>query len=83
MDAVSVSQLNRYIKTLLETDEQLSQIPVRGEISNYTAHSSGHHYFTLKDKDASLRCVMFRREAGRLQFRPKVGMAVVLSLIHI
>ncbi len=77
MDAVSVSQLNRYIKTLLETDEQLSQIPVRGEISNYTAHSSGHHYFTLKDKDASLRCVMFRREAGRLQFRPKVGMAVV------
>lgn len=74
---VTVSQLNAYLKDLLEADEQLCDIVIRGEISNYTVHASGHHYFTLKDKNSSLRCVMFRREASRLSFRPQTGMAVL------
>jgi len=74
---ITVSQLNSYIKTLMEADEQLYDIAVRGEISNYTVHSSGHHYFTLKDKTSSLKCVMFRREAAHLQFRPQTGMSVL------
>lgn len=74
---VTVSQLNAYLKDLFEADEQLCDIAIRGEISNYTVHTSGHHYFTLKDKNSSLRCVMFRREASRLSFRPQTGMAVL------
>lgn len=61
----------------MEANEQLYEIAVRGEISNYTIHSSGHHYFTLKDKTSSLKCVMFRREAAHLPFRPQTGMAVL------
>ena len=72
-----VSELNRRIKYLLDEDPQLSRILVRGEISNYKVYPSGHHYFTLKDGEGALRCVMFKREAMRLRFRPENGMSVL------
>lgn len=74
---LSVSQLNEYLKMLLDGDRVLSDIYVRGEISNFTAHRSGHLYFTLKDRDGQLRAVMFRFEAAKLAFRPEDGMKVI------
>ena len=73
----TVSQLNQYIKTLMDRDGVLSGVLVRGELSNYKMYPSGHHYFTLKDENGALRCVMFKREAGRLRFRPENGMQAV------
>ena len=73
----SVSELNQYIKSLLDADEFLNGVFVRGEISNYKCYPSGHHYFSMKDSQSSIRCVMFRREASRLRFRPENGMKVV------
>ena len=75
----SVSQLNGYLKTLLELDPMLNRVTVRGELSNYKIYPSGHHYFTLKDADASLKCVMFRTSAGKLRFRPESGMSATAS----
>lgn len=72
-----VSELNNYIKGLLDSDPALAGIYVRGELSNYKIYNSGHHYFTIKDKDAAVRCVMFKREASSLKFRPEDGMKVV------
>ena len=72
-----VSQVNQYIKELLDGDEALSGLFVRGELSNYKRYPSGHHYFTLKDETGALRCVMFRREASRLRFLPENGMKVI------
>ena len=66
----SVSQVNGYIKDLLDRDGLLSGLFVRGEISNYKMYPSGHHYFSMKDEGGAIRCVMFRREASRLRFRP-------------
>ena len=63
LQPVSVTQLTQYIKLLLDRDEILSQVCVRGELSNYKAHSSGHQYFTLKDEGAVISCVMFRSDA--------------------
>lgn len=79
LQPVSVTQLTQYIKLLLDRDEILSQACVRGELSNYKIHSSGHHYFTLKDEGAVISCVMFRSDAMRLRFRPETGMKVILS----
>ncbi len=75
---VSVTQLTQYIKLLLDRDEILSQACVRGELSNFKAHSSGHLYFTLKDEGAVISCVMFRSDAVKLRFRPESGMKVIL-----
>ena len=77
-DAVSVSELNAYIKTMVDADDFLASVAVRGELSNYKAYPSGHHYFTLKDTESSIRCVMFRYAAGKLRFRPESGMAVIV-----
>lgn len=79
LQPVSVTQLTGYIKLLLDRDEILSQTCVRGELSNYKIHSSGHHYFTLKDKGAVISCVLFRSDAMRLRFRPESGMKVILT----
>lgn len=79
LQPVSVTQLTQYIKLLLDRDEILSQACVRGELSNYKIHSSGHHYFTLKDEGAVISCVMFRSDAMRLRFRPETGMKAILS----
>lgn len=73
----SVSGLNQYIKSVLDRDQALSGLFVRGELSNYKCYPSGHHYFSLKDSDGAVRCVMFRREAMGLKFRPENGMKVV------
>ncbi len=75
-NALSVTQLNRYIKTLVESDDVLHAVAVRAEISNLKPHSSGHLYFTLKDSDSELSAVMFRSAAARLSFVPKSGMRV-------
>ncbi len=72
-----VSQINEYLKCRFEEDEFLARLYIRGEISNYKLYPSGHHYFTLKDPDGSMRCVMFKGNAFRLQFRPENGMKVI------
>ena len=73
----SVSEANQFIKTLLEQVPQLRSIYVRGEISNYKVYPSGHHYFTLKDAEGAMRCVMFKGQASGLRFRPENGMKVI------
>ena len=73
----TVSQVNGYVKDLMDGDPLLAGLLVRGEVSNYKCYPSGHHYFSLKDENAALRCVMFRGEAARLRFRPANGMRVV------
>ena len=78
-EPISVTALNQYVKGLLDRDRLLSQVLVRSEISNYKIYPSGHHYFTLKDAESSVRCVLFRREAARLRFRPENGMKVIVS----
>ena len=78
-EPISVTALNRYVKQLLDRDEVLSRVLVRSEISNYKMYPSGHHYFSLKDAESSIRCVMFRREASSLRFRPENGMKVIVS----
>jgi len=72
-----VSQVNEYVKALLDGEPILQDILVRGELSNYKVYPSGHHYFTLKDRDSALRCVMFRSQAQRLRFRPENGMKAI------
>ena len=75
----TVSELNDAIKALLESNPHFMNLSVRGELSNYKVYPSGHHYFTLKDQDSSLRCVMFRSSAQKLRFRPENGLKVVIS----
>ena len=72
-----VSQINEYLKLRFEEDAFLSALLIRGEISNYKLYPSGHHYFTLKDANGALRCVMFKGNAMRLRFRPENGMRVI------
>ena len=74
-----VGQINQYIKGWMEQDRLLTGLMIRGEISNYKMYPSGHHYFTLKDADGALRCVMFRGDAVRLRFRPENGMQVIAA----
>lgn len=73
----SVTALNNYIKELMDSDPGLAAVTVRGEISNYKAYPSGHHYFSLKDESGALKCVMFKGNAIHLRFRPQNGMRVV------
>ena len=74
---LSVTQINEYIRAMMDEDSLLTSIAVRGEISNYKVYPSGHHYFTIKDDGAALKCVMFRGNATRLRFRPDNGMQVL------
>lgn len=74
---LSITQLNEYIRGKLDSDALLNGVAVRGEISNYKVYPSGHHYFTLKDEGASLKCVMFKGNAIRLRFRPDNGVKVI------
>ncbi len=78
-NTITVSQLNTYVKSLIENDARLAFLNVSGEISNFKNHfSSGHWYFTLKDKDASIRCVMFRSSASRVKFDVTDGLSVII-----
>ena len=74
-----VSEVNDYIKTIMDGDGLLSGLTIRGEISNYKVYPSGHHYFSLKDAGGAIRCVMFRGSAAALRFRPENGMKVLAS----
>ncbi len=73
----SVSEVNGLIKNVIDGVPELSGVYIRGELSNYKIYPSGHHYFTLKDAESSLRCVMFKSSAVRLRFRPESGMKVI------
>jgi len=77
MKIISVGQLTSYIKDKLESDLTLNNVWVKGEVSNFKHHSSGHMYFTLKDRTSALRCIMFRSRNQSLKFRPTEGMSVV------
>lgn len=79
MDVLTITQLNLYIKGLIEKDGILSNITVKGEISNFKHHSSGHLYLSLKDDGGVIRAVMFRFSAQKLKFRPENGMQVIVS----
>lgn len=76
-DVLSITQLNEYIRRIMDSDSLLSGVAVRGEISNHKVYPSGHHYFTLKDNESSLKCVMFRSSAQRLRFMPENGMKII------
>ena len=76
---LTVTQLNARIKTLIDADPVLMQVAVTGELSNYKIYPSGHHYFTLKDAESSIRCVMFRSSAQKLRFKPENGMGVTAA----
>lgn len=74
---LSITQINEYIRSKMDGDALLNGVAVLGEISNYKVYPSGHHYFTLKDEGAALKCVMFKGSAIRLRFRPENGMKVI------
>ena len=74
---LTITQINEYIRAMMDNDRLLTTLAVKGEISNYKVYPSGHHYFTLKDEGAALRCVMFKGNAMRLRFRPENGMKVI------
>lgn len=74
---LSITQINEYIQGKMNADPMLTQVAVRGEISNYKCYPSGHHYFTLKDEASALKCVMFKGNAMGLRFRPSNGMKVI------
>lgn len=76
--AVSVSDLNLYIKEKIAGDEALNAVIVNGEISNFKAHYTGHFYFTLKDDKSLIKCIMFKSYAERINFKPKDGMKVIV-----
>ena len=79
-NAITVSQLNRYIKAVLSEDVHLKSICLKGEISNFTDHKkTGHFYFTLKDTTSAVRAVMFRGYASKVRFTPENGMNVIVT----
>ena len=76
--AITVTQLNEYIKEKIDEDEYLNNILVKGEISNFKNHYTGHLYFTLKDENCLVKCIMFKSYAMKLNFEPKDGMKVMV-----
>ena len=76
---LSVTDINKYVKTLFENDPLLPEVSVRGEITNFKAHYTGHLYFTLKDEYSTIKCVMFKGYSQFLKFKPADGMKVVIK----
>lgn len=77
-EAITVTDLNKYIKEKIDGDEYLNNVLVKGEISNFKRHYTGHLYFTLKDENSLIKCIMFKGYAANLKFNPKDGMGVLL-----
>ena len=75
---LTVTQINRYIKYRLDTDDNLKTVYLKGEISNFKNHTSGHFYFTLKDENSRILAVMFRNNASRIKFVPRDGSNVLV-----
>lgn len=78
IEPISVTELNRYMKEKVAGDEFLNHVYVRGEISNFKNHYTGHMYFTLKDENSLIKCIIFKSYAEKLKFMPKDGMKVLL-----
>lgn len=76
---LTIIQLNNYIKSMLDSDQMLAGLQVKGELSNYKTYPSGHHYFSMKDTDSTLKCVMFKGHASKLRFKPENGMSVIAT----
>lgn len=77
-EAISVSELNKYIKEKIANDEMLNNVLIKGEISNFKNHYTGHLYFTLKDDNSLIKCIMFKTYTSNLKFMPKDGMKVMV-----
>lgn len=77
-EPITVSELNRYVKNVIDNNEFLSMVYIRGEISNFKNHYTGHMYFTLKDANSLIKCVMFKTYTSNLDFTPKDGQSVVI-----
>lgn len=75
---ITVTQLNKYMKEKVASDEYLNNVLVKGEISNFKLHYTGHMYFTLKDETSLIKCIMFKSQAATLNFVPKDGMKVLV-----
>ena len=75
---ITVQELNKYIKQKIDGDEFLNNVYVKGEISNFKLHYTGHMYFTLKDENSLIKCIMFKSYTSYLQFMPKDGMKVII-----
>ena len=82
IEPISVTELNRYMKDKVADDEYLKSVFVRGEISNFKHHYTGHMYFTLKDEKSLIKCIMFKSYTSNLKFVPKDGMKVMLLSAH-
>ena len=78
IDPISVTELNKYVKEKVAQDEYLNNVLVKGEISNFKHHYTGHMYFTLKDENSLIKCVMFKTSTATLNFMPKDGMKVIV-----
>lgn len=74
---LTITQVNEYIRSMMDGDRLLANVAIKGEISNYKVYPSGHHYFTLKDDGSTLKCVLFKGNATKLRFRPENGMQVI------
>jgi exodeoxyribonuclease VII large subunit len=74
---LTITQINEYIRAMMDSDRLLMNVAIKGEISNYKIYPSGHHYFTMKDEGGALKCVMFKGNAAKLRFRPENGMQVI------
>ena len=78
IEPITVEELNKYIKQKFDGDEFLNNVYVKGEISNFKHHYTGHMYFTLKDENSLIKCIMFKTYATRMKFMPKDGMKVII-----
>lgn len=77
-EAITVAELNKYIKEKIASDEMLNNVLIKGEISNFKHHYTGHMYFTLKDESSLIKCIMFKSFTQNLKFIPKDGMKVMV-----
>ena len=77
-EAITVAELNKYIREKIASDEMLNNVLIKGEISNFKHHYTGHMYFTLKDESSLIKCIMFKSFTQNLKFIPKDGMKVMV-----